>query len=208
MQTEVKNKTSDYSIDISKVNIPLNLGEIFPNENALTLEIGFGEGEFLTEMAYRNPSHNFLGLEIKRYRFLKAVRNARKFKLVNIKFIHIDACLALKQIFSHHSFENIYINFPDPWPKSRHHKHRIFNGELLHYIYNILASKGNIYISSDHEDYILKIMETIKKTGEFRLNSVLRRTHDSVFSKGVITRFEKEFIDQGKNIYYLNYTKD
>ena len=207
MQTEVNKITTDYLIDISKVNVPLNLGEIFSNDKKVSLEIGFGEGEFLTDMAHKHPSQNFLGLEIKRYRFLKAIRNAMNFNLDNIKFIHIDAGLALRQIFRYRSFDNIYINFPDPWPKSRHNKHRIFNQELLHYIYNVLSPNGNIYIASDHEDYIVNIMETIKNTAGLRLSSVLKRTPDSALTKGMLTRFEKEFIDEGKNIYYLNYIK-
>jgi len=207
MHTEAHRNLNNYILDLSVTRIPLNLSEIFNNQNDNTLEIGFGDGEFLTNMALKKRSNNFVGLEIKRYRFLKAVRIILGLNLRNIKFIHIDAVVALSQIFKNNSFTNIYINFPDPWPKLKHHKHRIFNTDLLLNLNYILEPKGNIYISSDHEEYILNIINVFKNINKFRLNALLKWTPDTAGISKFKTRFEHEFITRGKDIYYLNYMK-
>lgn len=207
MHNECLDSINNYIIDLSIVRVPLRLSDIFNNRNDNILEIGFGDGEFLTNFAMKNQQHNFLGLEVKRYRFLKAAKMAMGLNLKNIKFIHIDAVVALKQIFESCSFTNIYINFPDPWPKLKHRKHRIFNTDLLRNLNKILKSNGNIYVSSDHEVYILNIMDVFKNIKKFRINALLKKSPDSAGISKYKTRFEQEFIDQGRDIYYLNYVK-
>lgn len=198
---------SNYFIDISTINLPLKLYDLFNNPNNNVLEIGFGEGEYLIDLATRKKQTNFIGLEIKRKRFLKAVRKARELKLDNIKFLHFDAAVAMNQLFGERSFINILINFPDPWPKLKHHKHRIFNQEFLLRIHKVLHSFGHIYISSDHKEYIINIMDEFNRTGKFKIVSLLKKTPDTAIFSNNKSRFEKEFIYMGKDIYYLNYMK-
>ena len=86
------------------------------------LEIGFGEGEFIAEIAKESPGWNFIGIEIKYFRYKKALRLLLKEKITNVRLVHIDAAIAVEQVFADASFDRVYINFPDPWPKDRHKK--------------------------------------------------------------------------------------
>lgn len=104
----------DPTLDISIYNLPINAHDIFGNNNKTALEIGFGKGEFIIELAKTNKDWNFLGIEIKYYRFKNAVHFANKENLGNLKLIHIDAEIAFNQVFENDIFDIVYINFPDP----------------------------------------------------------------------------------------------
>ena len=115
------------ALDISVLSLPLSKEEIFGNDKNSALEIGFGEGEFIVEVAKNNPNWNYLGIEIKYFRYKKALKLVLNQNIRNIKLIHFDADLAVEQVFAANIFDRVYINFPDPWPKDRHKKHRIIN---------------------------------------------------------------------------------
>ncbi len=198
---------SYYYIDLSINHPPLDLEIIFENKNELSLEIGFGEGDFLIELAKYSSNINFVGIEIKKNRFKKAIRQAYKLKLQNIKFMHMDASIDLLQIFNKYSFNKIYINFPDPWPKKRHKKHRIINKEFLNQVFEITKKNCYIEIASDHKEYIDSISVLFNDTRAYILKSKL-----VIFSKSSkllrsTTKFEKQFINQRREIYYLSYIK-
>ncbi|MDL1950491.1 tRNA (guanosine(46)-N7)-methyltransferase TrmB, partial [Acidobacteria bacterium ACD] len=109
-------------LDVSLHRIPLDLEEVFGNPAECALEIGFGDGDFLIECALADPGTNFLGIEIKKRRFNTAVKSAVRKKAGNVKFLHMEAVIAVRELFPPDSFSTVYINFPDPWPKKRHHK--------------------------------------------------------------------------------------
>jgi len=92
-------KLTDPAVDISLFSLPIGKKDIFCDEKPLILEIGFGEGEFLINAAQCDASRNYLGIEIKRGRFRKAVRAAEELSLENLKFLHVEAEIALRQIF-------------------------------------------------------------------------------------------------------------
>ena len=117
----------------------------------------------------------------------------------------MDASLAVKQLFEYSSFTNIHITFPDPWPNSPHHTPRLFHVDLLFNLNKILIAKGQLYIASDHDEYITSIKQIFNQIKEFKLSALLKKAVGSTNFSRSRTRFEQEFIDQGKDIFYLNY---
>ena len=198
---------SDYYIDLSVDLPPLNLKNIFGSDNETSLEIGFGEGDFLIELAKYNKDKNFLGLEVKKNRFKKAISHAYELGLQNIKFIHLDASINLLQVFQKNSFSNVYINFPDPWPKTRHQKHRILQTDLLEQLYQITNNKSYIEIASDHKEYIDLIFNEIRDLNLYSLKSRLKYFGSYMKPNKNITKFERQFINERREIYYLSYIK-
>jgi len=95
-----KTTSGNSLLDISDYYIPVDLSVVFGNKNNFVLEIGFGDGDFLIEMAQRHPEKNFLGIEIKTKRFKIAVKKAKNEKNGNIKFLHMNANIAAKEIFT------------------------------------------------------------------------------------------------------------
>ncbi len=192
-------------LDISEILIPIDTEELFGNKNKYALEVGFGDGDFLIETAQLRPDTNFIGVEIKKKRFNKAVKKARRGKVPNIKFLHMDANIASTEVFKPDTFNEIYINFPDPWPKDKHEKNRILNTEFLMKLSVILIQKGHLEIASDHKSYIQETLDTFKQLPLF-INSYAGPGYRNELQERIETKFEKEFREEGRKIYYLMFT--
>ncbi len=131
----------------------LNWGELFGRRAPLTLEIGFGAGEVLADLAIRHPEQNFIGIEVYRAgvgRLLGALdtagaRNARVFCA--------DAVEVLDHAFADDSLDNVLLYFPDPWPKKRHHKRRIVHPDFADEIARVLVPGGLWRVATDWRHY-------------------------------------------------------
>lgn len=191
---------SDPAVDISLFSLPIGKKDIFLNEKTLVLEIGFGEGEFLINAARSDGSRNYLGLEIKRGRFRKAVRTAEALSLQNLKFLHIEAEIALRQVFRERIFDLVLVNFPDPWPKKKHSKHRMFNQEFISYLAKVLTGGGRTVIKTDQLSYIEQIVSEFERSGLFRPTYpppgfIEAQTGETE------TKFEKHFREASQKIF-------
>jgi tRNA (guanine-N7-)-methyltransferase len=191
-------------LDISLRTLPLNMTEVFGNANDCLLEIGFGDGDFLIENALGNPGKNYVGIEIKKSRFNKAVKRAKRQKAWNVRFIHMDADIAAGELFGPDTFTTAYINFPDPWPKDRHKKHRIINRSFLTKLSRIMKKDAILEMASDHGEYVTNTLYTMKETGLFEtafpdpgytLHMPGRRE----------TKYEAEFRSEGREIRYMSF---
>ena len=193
-------KPSGPAVDISLFSIPIGKKDIFCNEKPLVLEIGFGEGEFLINAAKRDGSRNYLGLEIKRGRFRRAVRAAEELSLENLKLLHIEAEIALGQVFRERMFDLVLVNFPDPWPKKKHSKHRMFNREFISRLAKVLTANGKTAIKTDQLSYIEQIVSEFERSGLFRPahpppGFVEARREETE------TKFEKRFREASQKIF-------
>lgn len=194
------------ALDISVLSLPLSIEEIFGNDKNSALEIGFGEGEFIVEVAKNNPNWNYLGIEIKYFRYKKALKLVLNQNIRNIKLIHFDADLAVEQVFAANIFDRVYINFPDPWPKDRHKKHRIINNNFLDNLYNIMKEQGILEFTSDHLDYVTHTIEHFDSHNKFS-NTFGEQGYSHLIENRPQTKFEKEFLDKKRQIYYLSFKK-
>lgn len=190
----------DPALDLSPHVFPVGREDIFGDRKPLALEIGFGEGEFLINEARENGDRNYLGLEIKGGRFRKAVEAAKKLSLRNVKFAHIEAEIALRQVFGRNLFDLALINFPDPWPKKKHSKHRMFNRRFIGHLSGALERNAKAVVKTDQ----LRYMEEI--AGQFRASSLFRPvcpppgfTEDT--GRGAKTKFEKLFRENSEKIF-------
>lgn len=193
-------------LDISLFSLPLKKEEIFGNDNNSALEIGFGEGEFIVEIAENNPDWNYLGIEIKYFRYKKAVRLCIEHNVRNVKLLHFDADLAVEQVFTPNIFDRVYINFPDPWPKDRHKKHRIINNTFLDNLYKLMNTDGILEFTSDHLDYVTHTIEHFENHKKFS-NIYGEKGYSGTIKNRPATKFEKEFRDEDRPIYYLAFKK-
>lgn len=202
-----KENSSKTRLDISESYIPLDLPQIFGNNSEFVLEIGFGDGDFLIEMAERHPEKNFLGIEIKTKRFKIAVKRSKNIANDNIRFLHMNANIAVEEIFPEDVLSLVYINFPDPWPKDKHHKHRIINVDFLGKLSNIMKKDGVLELASDHKDYIEHSFNVFNKVPFYKskypdpgyLHNIPNRPY---------TKYEREFRAEGKEIFYLMFANN
>ncbi|WP_228368074.1 tRNA (guanosine(46)-N7)-methyltransferase TrmB [Buchnera aphidicola] len=198
----LKNYLLKYGIDFSCSYVNFNF--IFNNEYPVILEIGFGTGEFLINMARKNLFSNFLGIEVYIPSILSCLRYIHKYNLPNVKVIFYDAVEVISYMISNNSLSEVYILFPDPWPKRRHHKRRIITKELLEVILKKLVFGGYLNIATDCQIYaksILNIIENIKgyinlsNTGDYVIRSDYR----------LVTKFEKKGLVLGNKIFNLKF---
>ena len=194
------------ALDISTFDLPVGSAEIFNNRNKTALEIGFGEGEFLAETASIFEDWNFIGLEIKYYRYLKAVKLISRERLNNVKLLHIDAEIAVEQVFKNKTFNAVYINFPDPWPKDRHKKHRIINERFLANLKSLMKGGSCIEFTSDHFEYVSHTIDQFDANKHF-VNLNKAKGYATEVKNRPVTKFERQFINEQRQIYYLTFKK-
>lgn len=175
---------------------------IFNREAPLCLEIGSGYGHFMMEYCEKNPDVNFIGLD---YRFKRSYALAKKLSLHpnrNFKYLRAKG-ERISFMFEENELDRMFYFFPDPWPKARHNKKRLFQLPFLQAAYKVLRPGGTLYVKTDHEGYADWMEEVMNNQDLFDVQLAtrdLRVTHPEHFLASFQTKFEKIFISQGVNI--------
>ena len=194
---------SDYIVD-NPSDYKGKWSSLFGNNKPINLEIGMGKGDFIIDMAIKNPDINFIGLEKYTSVIVRAVKKLSDMNLSNLKLINIDA-LNIDDIF-YKEINLIYLNFSDPWPKKRTAKRRLTSTVFLKIYDSIFKSKKEIKLKTDNqvlfESSILSLNEYGYKIVDISLD--LWST-DKVYSE---TEYEHKFRSMGVNIKYLDAIKD
>ena len=194
-----------YLKDIQIPDDAIVSADIFGRSSPIYVEIGFGKGEFLYEMALRNPEINFVGIDFYLTGIAKLLRRMCKYdnsnppEPKNIKILIKDASSALKENFLDNSIQKIFILFPDPWPKKRHHKRRLIKPEFTNLLKKRLSEDGSVLIATDHEGYLEVIRNVMKDAGFSEEPS-----SDPLVLQ---TKYARKAIEQGRKVYQFLYKK-
>ena len=188
------------------VNERPNWQDEFRNSQSIKLEVGFGMGDFLVEMAVRDPNSNFVGIDFSRNGIQKLLIRINNLHLNNIRVVYGDVRKKIPLLFHDGELDTVYINFPDPWPRKRHFKRRLVKPELVKLISRKLAPDGHIYIATDSEPYASEMLEYFNSEPLLQNKSpesgiIINRDH---LPK---TKYEKSFIYAGDKIHYLEYSR-
>jgi len=154
---------------IASDNSPLNFPEIFGNRNPVIMEIGFGNGTLLAEQAALHPDYNFVGLEVHRPGVGRLLQQLDKQSINNIRIMNCDAMQVLSTQIIQASLFAIWLFFPDPWPKKRHHKRRIVNSSFLDHVSSALEAEGILHMATDWQDYAEHMQSAINNHSQFSL---------------------------------------
>lgn len=180
--------------------------KLFENDNPIYLEIGMGKGDFIIELARRNPNINYIGLEKFPSVIVVAMDKVVLSKLTNIKLICFDAT-NLKEIFEDHEINQIYLNFSDPWPKSRHAKRRLTSKSFLDLYQDILIKNGTIEFKTDNRGLFEYSLVSFNQNNWEFLNLSLDLHTDYNTEEIAKTEYEKRFIALGQPIYFVETKK-
>ena len=170
------------------------------NFNECCLEIGFGNAEHLVQQAINNPEILFIGSEVYMSGIGTLVSKIKENDLKNIKIFSDDIRLLLDSD-PLKIFDSVKIICPDPWPKDRHHKRRLINKDFLNMIHGFIKESGNLYISTDWENYAESIQELLDDSSYFE------RSNKIFLKKKYLTKFELRGKDEGRDIFEFNYQK-
>lgn len=182
---------------------PISSYEIFGNHNPLNLEIGIGNGEFIANYAAMKPDENFLGVEVFKKIFKLAEKRANKIETGNIKIIQFDAALILR-LMKENSLANVYVNFPDPWPKKRHKRRRLLKTDFMQLIVSRLKKGGLMQIATDHDDYADEINENIKDVKGIK--SIYKTSFVRNVEDYFPTKYYRKFV-KSEGAYFFRYEK-
>lgn len=180
--------------------------EHFGNTHPIVFEIGFGNGNFLLDMAVRHPDLNFVGMDFYHKGIRRLFMRIDRHRLTNIRIVYGDAREKVPFLFREGELSDIYINFPDPWPKKRHHKRRLVKPQMVRTLSEKLQLEGRLRVATDHEPYAMEILDILTaESGLRNLNGppgYSTQREDTPRSK-----YEKNFLNEGKTIYYFDFIK-
>lgn len=169
----------------------------FGRDAPLHLEIGFGDGRYTVRRALARPEEDFVGLEVSGVSVRRALRKVARARAGNVRLLKAMAQVAVRQLFAPAALHTITVNFPDPWPKSRHAEKRLLRGEFLDVAAERLVAGGEIRLATDHADYLAFSRSEAERSGWFDPFEV--DPPPDVFE----TKYALKWRDHGKPLYYL-----
>ncbi|MGB3160752.1 tRNA (guanosine(46)-N7)-methyltransferase TrmB [Carnobacterium sp.] len=173
--------------------------ERFKNSNPIHIEVGTGKGRFITEMAKSHPEINYIGIELQESVIVVALDKLIEEKLPNLQLLHVNGG-SLTQYFAKGEVDQVYLNFSDPWPKSRHEKRRLTSESFLNNYEEVLVSKGEIHFKTDNQGLFEYSLSSFSKYG-MTIERVWLNLHDSDFEGNIMTEYEEKFSNRGQRIY-------
>tara|TARA_B100000686_G_scaffold311188_1_gene354597 strand:+ start:259 stop:792 length:534 start_codon:yes stop_codon:yes gene_type:complete len=168
------------------------------------MEIGFGAGEHIAFQAEKNPDVGFIGCDLYKPGTASLLTLIRERNLDNIRLFCDDARILLSCI-QRRTIEKVFILFPDPWPKTRHHKRRIISKKVLDELSGILIQGGELKIATDHPSYLIWILRHMQQNASFDWKVKRPQDWKSELQGRPITRYEKKALAAGRNCTYLKY---
>jgi len=182
---------TDHILRVTDICRPLD----FDLTRPLEIEVGCGKGKFLTRRAKENPDCDFLGIE----RMLDRVRlfdgKCNRGKIDNARVLRLEALYTFHYLLPEHHARRVYVFFPDPWPKKKHHSHRLFGPLFLNALWKRLEIGGKIEFATDHAEYFGVVKECFAADPRFEEVAPMDRP------KEVWTEFETMFREQGLSVY-------
>ena len=172
---------------------------IFGNDNPIHIEVGSGKGAFITGMAKANPEINYIGIDIQKSVLSYALDKVLEADVPNIKLLWVDGD-SLTNYFEDGEIDQLYLNFPDPWPKKRHEKRRLTYKSFLDTFKQILPEHGEIHFKKDNRGLFEYSLVSFSQYG-MNLKGVWLDLHASDFEGNVMTEYEKKFSSKGQVIY-------
>lgn len=184
----------------------LDLNAVFGREAPVVLEIGFGMGDSLVEMAKDQPEKNYIGVEVHRPGVGRLLSNAEKQGLKNIRVFCEDAIEVLAQSIPDGSLDCIQLFFADPWHKKRHHKRRIVQPEFAETLRKKLKVGGVFHMATDWENYAEHMME-VMSAAEGYTNVAGENQYSPQPEWRPVTKFQKRGERLGHGVWDLMFEK-
>ncbi|UXN36500.1 tRNA (guanosine(46)-N7)-methyltransferase TrmB [Avibacterium paragallinarum] len=191
---------------LSHQDQPFDFKEIYGNDNPVILEIGFGMGKSLVEMAEQNPDKNYLGIEVHTPGVGACIAYAVEKKVKNLRVICHDATEILRDCIADGSLAGLQLFFPDPWHKAKHHKRRIVQTHFVQTVCEKLANHGFIHMATDWENYAEQMLEVLQKNTQLCNTS---ETDDYIPrpESRPLTKFEQRGHRLGHSVWDLYFIK-
>ena len=203
----IRNELAKYSIkniswEENPQRKPLNLTKLFVKKN-IWLEIGFGGGEHLMHQAKLNPDIGIIGCEPYINGLAMLLRKLSDNPCYNVRIYDGDA-RNIFDVLPKNSIEKVFLLYPDPWPKKKHHRRRFVTQEFLRPLHKSMKAGSKFRIATDIKDYVRQTLEEAPKAG-FKWLAEDASDWRSPWCDWISTRYELKALKEGRVPYYLTF---
>lgn len=174
----------------------------FEKNSPIWIEVGSGKGQFIVNMALKYPQYNFIGIEIQKSVIAVALKKVVKHNLPNLQLLYADGA-DLNNYFADGEVSKVFINFSDPWPKTKHAKRRLTYKNFLSTYKKILVPKGELEFKTDNQKLFEYSICSLNNYGLHFEKIWLDLHADSNQIDNVETEYEQKFSSLGQSIYKL-----
>jgi tRNA (guanine-N7-)-methyltransferase len=184
-----------------------SLARAFGRQAPLEIEIGSGKGRFLMSSAERMPDTDFLGIE-RALRFCRlAAERAERRSIPNLRFIRAEASWLLSHAVPDAAVRALHVLFPDPWPKKRHHKRRLFDEGFVDEVERVLVDGGALNVATDHAEYFAAIETILGGRARLASSPLFLLTDRRSEGETGLTHYEVKYQAGGRAINRASWTR-
>jgi len=207
-QTAIDTLWATHGVDLNDdpSNNQMDFTNVFGRDAEIVMEIGFGNGLSLAEMAENAPETNFFGVEVHRPGVGSLLVQVRERDLGNVRVSGEDAVEVLKQV-PENSLDRMQIFFPDPWHKKRHHKRRLIKAEFVETVIDRLKTGGKLHVATDWENYAEHVMELLAANTRLQNEGELEGGYLVKPEYRPETKYERRGVNLGHGVWDLVFTK-
>ena len=181
---------------------PTDWSDHFGAEGPLVVEVGFGDGRFTVRRALAEPHSHFVGLEVSSGSLQRALRRVKRSGVQNVRLIKSGAQVALRQLFAAGSVDVVVVNFPCPWPKEKHARHRLLQRSFFALAGSRLKPGGELRLATDHPEYLEFALAEAEASGLYA--ATRPEAPADVFE----TKYALKWRDQGKPLHYVVFRRN
>lgn len=175
---------------------PIDWHEVFGRRAPLCVEIGYGNGEYLAYWAEQQPDWDFVGIELPQDCVLRAVPQFEEKSLSNVRLVRGDARYLLRELFAPGSLRRVLMQFPMPWPKEKHAKHRVYSPSFAATLADVLEPGGEFELVTDQGWYAQETEAVLGAAGPFTVV-----TSESSPERPFHTRYEQKWDEMGRDTF-------
>jgi len=199
-------RAGEYCLAFDPAKFPISLRTLYPHFSSYALEIGCGWGEYTRAYAQAHPDTLVVALEKKLARVMASSRTQRSEGISNIRYLVLDLAWFFDGVFAEDQFDAVTINFPDPWPKARHHKHRFVSPDFAESLSCITRPGARLTFATDNYPYAREAMQTFEASAHWQ-NAVAPWIAVGDIAGRPRSYFETLHRQEGAPIYFLQYDK-
>lgn len=179
--------------------------EIWGREAPLTVEVGSGQGHAILHAAENHPERNFLAVEVFQGGLARTVLGAVEIGVKNLRLAEVNAPELLEKYLPAGSVDEIWVFFPDPWPKAKHHKRRLVNPDFIRIAHRALRAGGTLRLATDWQEYADHMRDVLDASTEFE--RAFEGDWAERYDGRILTAFERKGTDKGRDIRDLTYSR-
>lgn len=174
----------------------------FTKDQPIELELGSGKGQFIIEKAQQNPERNFIAMELQPVAAAMILKKQLQAQLPNLQILVANG-RQLPELFATGEISKLYLNFSDPWPKTRHEKRRLTAPNFLKLYQSILPAQGVVEFKTDNQGLFEYSLGSFNHYG-MEFDKISLNLHQSPWAENnIMTEYEAKFSQKGQPIYYL-----